>query len=297
MKIDILWNFISPVTGRILSTTDYILIGDRAGIATPSPILIDIRLDLINLRRDYNISTSADYVIGTPNIQLPNAQVLNAMPNGYVYNTIGVVSTIATIPIEDLPDLTTGNIWIGDDTNRPVANPTISLSNLPDLTGGKIWIGSSLNRPIEGYAIPGPRGPIGDQGPIGPPGLDATAVLKEVFIKLLQAIFGGFLGGLTASVINKLFEEWLNILLKGVTGIIGSAGSIGAIGLSGIEGIAGLFGQATQIILDKFLIRSNINMEGNRIENISQSPQGDFDAISAKWAWDLLHDNVIIKWE
>ena len=50
MKFDILYNFISPVTGRVLSTTDYVLVGDSLGIATPSPILIDIRLELINLR-------------------------------------------------------------------------------------------------------------------------------------------------------------------------------------------------------------------------------------------------------
>lgn len=46
-----LHNFISPVTGRILSPLDYVPYGDL-GVATPSPILIDIRLDLIKLQQE-----------------------------------------------------------------------------------------------------------------------------------------------------------------------------------------------------------------------------------------------------
>lgn len=51
MKYDLLYNFISPVTGRIKVGKDYILIGDKYGIGLPSPILIDIRQDIIDLRR------------------------------------------------------------------------------------------------------------------------------------------------------------------------------------------------------------------------------------------------------
>lgn len=51
MKYDVLYNFISPVTGRIKVDKDYIFIGDKYGIASPSPILIDIRQDIIDLRR------------------------------------------------------------------------------------------------------------------------------------------------------------------------------------------------------------------------------------------------------
>jgi hypothetical protein len=51
VKYDVLYNFISPVTGRIKVDKDYIFIGDKYGIASPSPILIDIRQDIIDLRR------------------------------------------------------------------------------------------------------------------------------------------------------------------------------------------------------------------------------------------------------
>ena len=51
MKFDILFNFISPVTGKIKINPGYILIGDNNGLSNPSPILIDIRQDIIDLRR------------------------------------------------------------------------------------------------------------------------------------------------------------------------------------------------------------------------------------------------------
>ncbi len=130
-KFDVLHNFISPVTGRILSDYNYVLVGNKQGIAIPSPILIDIRLDLIALRKRYNSLVKGDLIIGHPNNELPNAQVLFNMPNGYLYNTEGIVSTNTLIPIGDLPDLPYQNIWIGDITNRPAPQQRVGLENLP----------------------------------------------------------------------------------------------------------------------------------------------------------------------
>ena len=53
-SLDVLYNFISPITGRVLADPNYALVGNRNGIAIPSPIIIDIRLDLIALRKRYN---------------------------------------------------------------------------------------------------------------------------------------------------------------------------------------------------------------------------------------------------
>jgi hypothetical protein len=130
-QYDVLHNFISPITGRILSDPNYVLIGNKNGIAIPSPIIIDIRLDLIALRKRYNTLVKGDFVIGHPNNELPNAQVLFNMPDGFLYNTEGVVSTTSIIPIGGLPDLPYKNIWIGDNTNRPVPNQRVALYNLP----------------------------------------------------------------------------------------------------------------------------------------------------------------------
>lgn len=80
MRFDILHNFISPVTGRVLSDRDYVLVGDREGIATPSPLLIDIKLDIQKLDKEIkninDLSSNATYILQTPNEHLPNAQAL-----------------------------------------------------------------------------------------------------------------------------------------------------------------------------------------------------------------------------
>jgi hypothetical protein len=88
MKFDVLHNFISPVTGRILVNTDYTIVGNAQGIGIPSPILIDIQLDLIGLRADYDILSSASFIIREPNSQLPEAEILSQL----------------TVPTSDEPD-------------------------------------------------------------------------------------------------------------------------------------------------------------------------------------------------
>lgn len=168
LKFNPLHNFISPVTGRLPIETNYILIGDRNGISISSPILIDLRLDLIDLRRDFNELLTTNFVLNFPSEQLPNAQALSLLDDGFMYNTAGIISTTGTIPITSLPDLTHKYIWIGDENNRPVEQPTITIDNLPDLgtagieipnpfdpdnpisiSGGKVWRGTDSNRPEE----------------------------------------------------------------------------------------------------------------------------------------------------
>lgn len=147
VKFDILHNFISPVTGRILADYNYVLFGNRQGIATPSPALIDLRLDLINLRNDYTVCSSASFVIGFPNAQLPNAQVLSNLANGIMVTTDGIVSTSGVLPPGYLPNLSKGNVWIGDDNNRPKETVILPLANMANLAENKLWLGNSSNRP------------------------------------------------------------------------------------------------------------------------------------------------------
>jgi hypothetical protein len=117
IKPDLLYNFISPVSGRVLCDFNYVLVGNRYNIATPSPILIDIRLDLIKIRQDINAIMAADFVIGHPAPILKKAQVLSLLDDGFMYNTKGVVSTKPSIPPGVL-DLTYGHIFIGDSSNK-----------------------------------------------------------------------------------------------------------------------------------------------------------------------------------
>lgn len=51
MKYDRLYNFISPVTGKLPIDRGYILLGDKEGRSFASPILIDVRQDIIDLKR------------------------------------------------------------------------------------------------------------------------------------------------------------------------------------------------------------------------------------------------------
>ena len=128
---DVLHNFISPVTGHVLADPDYVLVGNDLGIAIPSPDLIDLRLDQINLRMDFDTLSSAYFIVGFENEQLPNAQVLYNMSDGYLYNTAGIVSTTPTIPIGALPNLTENNVWVGNNVNRPIETQRLSVLNLP----------------------------------------------------------------------------------------------------------------------------------------------------------------------
>lgn len=119
MNYDILHNFISPVTGRILCEKDYILVGNNAGIANPSPALIDTKLDLIKLRHDVDEVLDTSFILKTASFKLPKAQALNELSDGFMYNTNGVISTTNDLP---LPDLPLNHIWIGDINNRPVSS-------------------------------------------------------------------------------------------------------------------------------------------------------------------------------
>jgi len=119
----ILCNFISPVTGRILANPNYILVGDRKGITISSPILTDIRLDIINLKKGNNIVNTASFVLGTPSPELPNAQILSNLSNGLLYNIAGTLSTYNIIPIDSLTGLLPSMTFIGDYRNRPIMAP------------------------------------------------------------------------------------------------------------------------------------------------------------------------------
>lgn len=152
MKFDRLYNFISPVTGRVLCNPDYVLLGDDRGVAMPSPIIIDIKLDMVNLRQDVNSLLDSTFVLNFPNIDLPNAQVLSTLPDGFMSNIGGLISTSSTIPSGVLT-LTLGKLFIGGIGNIAVETQIINLNNLPNLTFKNIWRGDGSNRPVESNAV------------------------------------------------------------------------------------------------------------------------------------------------
>lgn len=274
MKFDVLYNFISPVTGRILSDIDYVLVGDLAGIAMPSPILIDMRLDIIKLRKDIENLSITSFIIGFPNEQLPNAQVLSVLSNGFMVNTAGIVSTTSTIPIDSLPDLSQDNIWVGDSTNRPIESSQYVKGPFIPITiiGNVVTWGDFFGRAIKdsGFSIAALEA-IGAEAAAA---AEAASLSAEAAAAAAAAAIGGAIGS----------------IFGGGGGKRGRTGAAGTPGLVGTPGAAGVSGKNT-VVID-----SNLSLLGGRVQDIAPSPEADYDAVSAKWVWDLLNDNVEIKW-
>lgn len=91
---------------NITCPTDYILVGDQDNKLITSPVLIDTRLDLVEMRK-------ADVIIGHPNHKFPNAQILKNSVDGFLFNNSGTVSTYPRIPFDKLPPLNSTTIQIG----------------------------------------------------------------------------------------------------------------------------------------------------------------------------------------
>ena len=320
---DVLHNFISPVTGRILATEGYVLVGNTSGIAVPAPDLIDLRLDLINLRVDFDVASSASYITGFSNSRLPNAQVLYSLPNGFIVNTAGVVSTSAIIPIESLPNLTEDNIWVGDATNRPVESSNFvkgPIFSLPDTVA--LWDGEtgrllknsefsiaelealaeeattaaeeataaaeeSTAASVESTAAAAESTAAAAESTAA--AAEATAAAAESTAAAAESTAAAAVASGAAAV--ALLAKKGKRGSDGRTGATGASGPIGGTGLTGTPGAAGVSGRTT-VVID-----SNMTILGGRIQDLAPSPQADYDAVSAKWVWDLLNDNVEIKWE
>ena len=124
--IDVLYNFISPVTGRLPLTENYILIGGRQGFSVMSPKLIDIELELININHVLGDLSTTAFILGAPNPKLPLSQDLSSLNNGFMFNTAGTISTTNDLP---LPSLPYKNIWVGNINDVAVPTPYVASQN------------------------------------------------------------------------------------------------------------------------------------------------------------------------
>ena len=123
---DVLYNFISPVTGRLPLTENYILLGGRQGFSVMSPKLIDIELELININHVLGDLSTTAFILGAPNPKLPLSQDLSSLGNGFMFNTAGTISTTNNLP---LPSLPYNNIWVGNINNVAVPTPYVVSQN------------------------------------------------------------------------------------------------------------------------------------------------------------------------
>jgi len=140
--------FMSPVTGRINLfqfpdiPDDYIIIGGLDDRPYLSPIIIDLRLEIIELR---NRLSRTSFILQHASPNFDKAQALDELIPGILRHTDGVVS-IAT--------LSPGKLWIGDDFGYPTEITILPLANMANLPENMVWVGDSGNRPVPSLTIP-----------------------------------------------------------------------------------------------------------------------------------------------
>jgi hypothetical protein len=177
--------FISPVTGKLggvgqlpfLGQPDYIFIGDPQGNPIASPALIDVKLDIVELRTLLDNLRSLKFIIQQASVILPNAQALDELVNGFLFNTDGVLSI--EVPGGGTISLPYGEIFVGDIDN--LAQPTqllnkqlligntsdraepitiLHLDNMANLSNTRIWRGNGSNRPVESDSLTNVEGSL-----------------------------------------------------------------------------------------------------------------------------------------
>ncbi len=181
--------FMSPVSGKTRSYVQlppienyYIFEGDRTNQAVPSPALIDIRLDIIQLRRSINDS--------------------NYLPQDYIYR--GNASNVATpypyILLENMANLSTGKFWIGV-SGRPVESSFTPLTNtLPE---GELFIGNASN-----VATPTQLISINNL-----PNLGVTGVVNPITASNVGQIWEGTSGNrpVVSNILGQMFQDILDL--------------------------------------------------------------------------------------
>jgi prefoldin subunit 5 len=128
--------FMSPVTGRIILPMmpdlqrDYVWVGNRGDRPLPSPIIIDLRLEIIDIRRRLS---QTRFILQAASKDFDSSQALNELIPGILRHTDGIVSI--ALPWVDYvpPILPEKNIWIGNADDQPEPYPRIFLENLPSM--------------------------------------------------------------------------------------------------------------------------------------------------------------------
>lgn len=314
MKFNPLNNFISPVTGRILCDPNHVLVGNEQGIAIP---MIKIPIGnlpalsfksfwvgdsndtasecLVDIPICYAASTSnliGTYVNGIDGV---GATLIVETPSGVFIldNTVIPITNFVLIKDQDLSYQNGVYVLAGfvppefiqailiraifyDASYKIRQGDSVSVQ-YGNVNGLSTWVQTANVNIIgvDSIFYIGPMGPVGPQGPRGPKGPRGGK--------------GGSGGG---DGLLDLFSTAVGIAADTVFAGVDALPIDALVGAALESDKPGAEYNTTTSILFK----SAINMAGQRIENIAPSPLGDFDAVNAKWVWDLLNDNVEIKW-
>lgn len=147
--------FMSPVTGRINLfqfpdiPDDYIIVGGLDDRPYLSPIVIDLRLEIIELR---NRLSRTSFILQHASPNFDKAQALDELIPGILRHTDGVVS-IAMLPYHQ--------VWLGNEENYPepvdrIWDDGVGHGNLPAYTPTEynmIWVMNEEGIPILSNAL------------------------------------------------------------------------------------------------------------------------------------------------
>ena len=148
--------FLSPVSGLMAIGQGLpdlafgtIWFGNAKDRPQPSFKLIDLEIDVQSLQKALAAFGQSAFVLNTPQAFLPQAQVLSELDDGLVKNVQGFLTKAVANSDYLTPELAENKLWIGNQDNKASPQETIVLSNLPSLTNGKVWQGNDKNRPVE----------------------------------------------------------------------------------------------------------------------------------------------------
>ena len=261
--------FMSPVTGRIILSAlpslpeDYVWIGDRNNKPVASPIIIDLQLEIIDLKSRLS---ETHFILQTASEDFYNSQALDQLPDGILRHEHGIVK-IAFLP--------TGEIWIGNSNNNPVASPTIQLNNLPDLPFRDIWRGDIFGRPQISSSL-----------------TDVEFALATLQFELgaLQTELGIIQGEVSILQGEVIALQGQVLLLEGtVAGILTTLGFLQ-------QQIDNTNTRIDNLRLNNIPIDGDVDFHGYRLKGLPCDPIFDSEPTTLCFIWHLMHDEVNILW-
>jgi hypothetical protein len=203
-------------------------------------------------------------------------------------------------------------ILIGNAQGIAVPTNGVPIGGLPNLTFNKTWVGNASNRPIE-------RPYIGDSTfviRLANPDLPSAQALQPLGVGLLKVIEDGYLA-IAITNTDYATTAYLTFLAAQIelarsnietakNAAVISAGLASGFAAAAVgsalsaenswHGVEQYVDQLYNTGLNQFPVKGDVNIRDFRVINIKQSPEGDFDAVSFTFLWDLMRDKVEILW-
>jgi len=284
MKCDVLHNFISPVTGRILCDKDKILVGDSNGIAMPSDTL------------PAGILPDIAFVFNTATTEikqsLPNAQFMDDLDPGIIKVIENGLFAIA-VPGEDYAN--EESIEKGKtEAQKSATDAETAAGTSHDNLGFANQALTDANQAAE-QAVQDAEDTLAD---IGTAGELANIADGEAALAVSAGALAEEASIITAGLVGVI--EGINIQAGGDGYHLTAsedAASAGIFKIFSDSRVVAAEEYLTPLHLNKLTTEGDVDIKNYRITNLSQSPVEDLDAVNFAFLWDLLHDRVEIIWQ